>query len=251
MLKSTFRYGFSRFAIFALSAMLASICWCFVSVDEVKNEADLKPLIIRAGDDEVARVWLWSDATNLHLHYHVIDPSPLQNAGTEWKTLFKTGDSVDLQLGLNADAEPKRTEPVVGDIRVLLTRTKDGPTAVLYRYRVEGAQTPERFWSPTGETTVDSIDKLVDAHIEVKEVEGEYDLRAAIPWKELAGKEYSAPEKLTLRGDVGVLLSDPNGQVTVERIYWSNKDTAVVADVPSEIRLHPDKWFELQVERCE
>ena len=45
-----------------------------------------------------------------------------------------------------------------------------------------------------------------------------------------------------LRGDVGVLLSDPTGSVTVERIYHFNKNTSVVADIPTEVRIQPAVW---------
>ena len=44
----------------------------------------------------------------------------------------------------------------------------------------------------------------------------------------------------TLRGDIGVLRGQ-NG-ATVARVYWSNKATAIVSDVPSEAALAPQNW---------
>lgn len=110
------------------------------------------------------------------------------------------------------------------------------------RYKVAGVEKPERFWSPTGEVLVDKIEVLNSLNIETTTDKDGYVLSATIPWKVLAGAEYSPPVGAALRGDVGVLFSDPDGATTVERIYAFNKNTNVVADVPSEIRLHPDAW---------
>ena len=52
----------------------------------------------------------------------------------------------------------------------------------------------------------------------------------------------------TLAGDVGILFSDPGGTRTVLRSYWSNQDTGITADVPSEARLQPANWGLLQFE---
>lgn len=230
--------------------VLASIGVLHAAPDEARAEKTEAPaMVLRAGEDEVARVQVCWDAKNLHLEYRVFDTSPLQNGGTNAKLLFKTGDSVDLQIGLDADADPKRSTPIEGDIRLLMTRTNDGPVAVVYRYKVTGTQAPERFWSPVGEVTVDQVEQLKDVDLKIESIEGGYQLIASIPWRALAGKEYSPPDGKPLRGDVGVLFSDPDGQVTVERIYWSNKLTAVVADIPSEIRLHPDAWSEFSIAR--
>jgi hypothetical protein len=42
------------------------------------------------------------------------------------------------------------------------------------------------------------------------------------------------------RADLGVLRG-ANGQTT-QRVYWSNKATAITADVPSEAELTPKLW---------
>lgn len=206
-------------------------------------------IVLRSGEekdaDTLARIWLSYDAKNLYLRYRVFDTSPLCNSGQEAKTLFKTGDSVDLQLGLNPKAAAGRTAPEEGDLRLLMTQTAQGPAAVLYRYRVPGTADPVRFWSPVGEVTVDRVEQPKAIELVTEKLKDGYVLRAVIPWSALAGKELAAPTGTTLRGDVGVLFSDPDGATTVERVYWSNKDTSVVADVPSEIRLHPDRWGRL------
>jgi len=210
---------------------------------------DAPTTVIKSGEAEVARAWLGYDGNNLYARWKVLDASPLLNAGTDSKLLFKTGDSVDLQLGLDPNADVKRSTPAPGDIRLLLTKTKDGASGVLYRYKVAGTEKSERFWSPTGEVLVDKIETL-DAKtlgIETSTDKDGYTLSATIPWTLLAGAEYAPPVGGALRGDVGVLFSDPAGATTVERVYQFNKNTNIVADVPSEIRLHPDAWGALKL----
>jgi hypothetical protein len=43
-----------------------------------------------------------------------------------------------------------------------------------------------------------------------------------------------------LQGDLGILRG--NGFETLERVYWSNKATAITSDVPSEAQLTPRLW---------
>jgi hypothetical protein len=49
-----------------------------------------------------------------------------------------------------------------------------------------------------------------------------------------------------VRADIGVLRGS-NGQTT-QRVYWSNKATAITADVPSEAELTPGLWGQWHVE---
>ncbi len=44
----------------------------------------------------------------------------------------------------------------------------------------------------------------------------------------------------TLLGDLGLLRGD--GAQTTQRLYWSNKQTDIVSDIPSEARLQPAQW---------
>jgi len=45
---------------------------------------------------------------------------------------------------------------------------------------------------------------------------------------------------MEIRGDIGILRGD--GTRTLRRSYWSNKATALTADVPSEAALEPALW---------
>jgi hypothetical protein len=44
----------------------------------------------------------------------------------------------------------------------------------------------------------------------------------------------------TLRGDIGLLRGD--GLRTTQRVYWFNKATGLVSDLPSEAELTPQLW---------
>ena len=73
-----------------------------------------------------------ADKENLYVGWRVDGGQPLRNAGDEPQLLFKTGDSVDLQIGVNPDADPNRTQPVAGDQRPLISLFQGKPIGVLY-----------------------------------------------------------------------------------------------------------------------
>ena len=51
---------------------------------------------------------------------------------------------------------------------------------------------------------------------------------------------------LSLRGDLGVLRGD--GIETAARVYWHNKTTTFVSDIPGEVELNPGLWGEVRYE---
>jgi hypothetical protein len=48
-----------------------------------------------------------------------------------------------------------------------------------------------------------------------------------------------------MQGDVGVLLSDAGGTRTILRRYLFNQDTAIVLDIPNEVRVVSGNWGNL------
>ena len=46
-------------------------------------------------------------------------------------------------------------------------------------------------------------------------------------------------------GDIGFITSDNDGMINTARIYWSNKKTNLVNDLPSEAWLYPKSWGRL------
>jgi len=115
------------------------------------------------------------------------------------------------------------------------------PTVVLYDAVVPGTS-PELAWkavSPVGSATFDSVRRLDDVRIATGGGTGNYVVEAAIPLADLGLKP---AENLRLKLDWGVLVTDAAGNGVLRRMYWANQATGIVADVPSEARLHPDLW---------
>jgi hypothetical protein len=184
------------------------------------------------------------DATNLYLGYEVADDtSPWVNNGSDWTLLFKTGDSVDLQLGTDAQAKPGRKDPVPGDLRLLIAPMGEANVAVLYRHRVPGAASPQAFTSPWRSEKVDEVRRLPSAQIALRRGSEGYQVEAAIPLAELGFQPRDGAE---YRADVGVIYGDEQGTINLLRNYWSNRSTGLVNDVPGEIMLTPSAWGTLE-----
>jgi hypothetical protein len=99
------------------------------------------------------------------------------------------------------------------------------------------------FTSPVGEVKIDEVRELKTAQVKAARQERAWTLEAAIPWKELG---HPLARNTALRGDVGVLVSDRDGQRTIGRYYWANKSHVVMSDLPSEARVNPSLWGELR-----
>ena len=66
-----------------------------------------------------------------------------------------------------------------------------------------------------------------------------YTLEAAVPLADI----HLQPETLgAAAGDVGFVRSDDTATGITLREYWSNKDTALLSDLPHEASLAPNLW---------
>jgi len=179
---------------------------------------------------------------HLHAAFRVGLPGILRNSGEDWQVLFKTGGALDIQLGTDAQADPDRTDPVDGDLRLLVTRVAGEPLAVLYQPVVADTDRhqPAHFASPWRTLT---FDRVVDVSEHVELVAGGGGLfEFSIPldvlgWTPAAGATY--------RADIGVLRGQDDS--TIDRQYWQNKATGLLSDVPGEARLTPSAWGEWTV----
>ncbi len=187
------------------------------------------------------------DGNNLYLLYSVKDASPWMNKGKDWQLLFKSGDSVDLQLGTDPKAPPGRCGPVPGDLRLLIAPFQDGSIAVLYRHRLPGATDSVVFQSPWRSEKVDSVKKLNSAKIAVTKNGDSYTVEAEVPLAELG----LGSNAVNLRGDFGVVYGDAEGTANIFRNYWSNQATGLINDVPGEIMLTPNLWGDIAMEAAQ
>ncbi len=194
---------------------------------------------------KAAAAW---DADNLYLRYDVTSPNPLTNAVSDPQSLFTGGNCIDLQLATHPDAPADRDEPAAGDVRLIVTRQKGEPVAVLFEPRVAGFDgEPILMESPVDRETFDRIREVDNVRIDLEPREGGFVAVVAVPldvlgWKPAAG----APVKM----DLGYVFGDQTGRNALKRAYWSNNsfEANVVDDLPDESRLNPEYWGDAVVE---
>jgi hypothetical protein len=180
----------------------------------------------------------------LYAAFRTQDADLLKNSLETPNAPFKTGGCLDLMVGVNVNADPKRTRPSAGDQRLLVTMAKGQPYALLYRAVAPGTKEPVPFSSPWRTITLDRVDD-VSADVQLamsveKDEKGKvksayYEL--SVP---LAQLELKVADGQFIKGDIGLLRG--NGFQTLQRVYWNNKATGITADVPSEAELTPGLW---------
>lgn len=190
---------------------------------------------VRAG-----AVW---DTSNLTLAWDVTDATPWLNAAKTPEEMYVSGDTVDFQLGTDAAADPVRTQPAAGDLRLSIGNLNGTPTAVLYR-KVAAQKKPKTFSSGVVKAyTMDFVDVVQDAKITVTKRGEGYVVEAAIP---LASLGWAPTEGAVLRGDFGATHGGPGGDRTRLRTYWNNQRTGIVDDAVFELMMEPQNWGEIQ-----
>jgi hypothetical protein len=173
----------------------------------------------------------------LHAIFRTGDRFLLKNSGETPNAPFKNGGCLDLMLATDPKADPARLGPVQGDLRLLVTLKPDGkPLALLYRPVVPGTREPVIFSSPWRSVSIDRVDDVSSLLDFSADDQGTY--QYSIPRKVLGLTELGSGT--TLAGDLGILRG--NGFQTAQRVYWSNKSTAITSDVPSEAQLAPSLW---------
>jgi len=164
------------------------------------------------------------------------DPGLLKNSGEIANALFKTGGALDLMIG-DAQADPRRAGPVQGDLRLLVSQVKGQTKALLYRPVVPGTPDNEKvpFSAPWHSITLDSVTDVSDQVQLASDGKGNYEIAAPLTLLGLDPRD-----GMKIKGDIGILRGD--GTQTTQRVYWNNKATAIVSDVPSEAMLTPSLW---------
>jgi len=200
--------------------------------------------IVRPGTPERASARLMWDDDHLYVEFSVEDASPWLNQGKDFARLFKTGDAVDVQLSPSAN---KRREPVDGDLRLVISQLNRRPVVVLMKAKDKAADetTARTYSSPVMPRPFDRVEVVEEAKVRVVKRSSSYLIEAAVPLKAI-GLELKKGQ--VLRGDLGFISSDAAGRINTARTYWSNKQTNLVNDEPSESWLYPERWGELKIE---
>ncbi len=189
--------------------------------DSKSKPYDVRGAVMVAGD-------------RLYAAYRTGDANLLRNSGEMATALFKTGGALDLMLGTAPAADPKRTKPVPGDCRLLVSQVKGKTAAMLYRAVVPGTTEPVPFSSPWRTITLDRVEDVAD-QVQFAGTNGNFEI--SIPLATLGLKPETGAQ---IKGDIGILRG--NGFQTLQRVYWANKTTGITADVPSEAELTPRLW---------
>ena len=172
------------------------------------------------------------------------DRELLRNSGEMPSTPFKTGGTLELMIGADPSADPKRRSPVAGDLRLLVTQVKGQTKALIYRPVAPEAPADQKvsFGSPSRTFVFDQVEEVSNKVKLAADGKGNYEI--SVPLEVLNLKPQPG---MRIRGDIGVLRGD--GSQTLARMYWSNKATGIVSDVPSEAELLPSLWgiWEFQV----
>lgn len=217
----------------------------WATIDQRGNKAyfnaDSKPYDVSAAMKVVG--------DKLYVAWRTTENNLLENSGEIDVAPFKTGGALDLMIATDPSAKPDRNQPVAGDQRLLITRvgevrskTKQKDLAVLYKALVPGTSESQRvpFTSPVRSINFDQVTNVTE-QVQLASKDGDFE--AVIPLSLLG---LSPKPGMEVKGDLGVLRGVLGK--TTQRVYWSNKATAITADVPSEAELLPKLWGTLVFE---
>ena len=216
---------------------------------------NVPPLTICLEGSRTAQAQWGYDDDNLYVRFQVGDESPFVNTPTDQRLLFKTGDSVEVNLATDTSPRPVRGQNQQamrpGDMRIIMARTPDEKlVATRYRYATTDKEKPNAFTVETMSSGKDTLDDVVpwnDLPMRATCAADGYVVEAAIPWSAIGVEPRSG---LLLSGDVGVIYGNEGGTKNAIRYQWSDKspEVSINNDIPSEIRIHPNDWAALVLE---
>jgi hypothetical protein len=148
--------------------------------------------------------------------------------------------------------------PKPGDQRILVSRVKGEVRAVHYEQRSNRRGHAAEIASPNRSVAFDYIAdvsrdvRLAEGRVPVAFADSNVVFRKGVELRRGFAYELAIPLSLlslrtagTVTGDIGVLLG--NGTTTTRRLYWSDKNTAMLFDAPEESLLRPALWGELRI----
>ena len=192
-------------------------------------------IYLDGGSGRAAKMALGRCGDELLLAADVSDPTPMLQGGSDFRTLFTTGDVIDLMLSVDPKAGNNRRKAGVGDLRLMISELKGKPVAVLFQPVMPGVKGKQ---IQLMAARLDRIVKLDSAKISIVKRKNGYTVEAAVPLSEL-GLNPDATEML--RGDLGLVFSDAAGGREL-RLYYYNKHTDMVSDLSTEATLQPNEW---------
>ncbi len=179
------------------------------------------------------------DGKNLYAMVEMLDNTPMVNGASDYQILYKYGDVFDIQLSPSSN---KSKDPADGDERIMISMYKGEPVVVLGRQKYSRAGRNESFTyaSPVTAITHDQVIFLDEAEVIINRLPSSAVVEVKIPFDSIGLEDVKSGDKIG--ADIGIITSDLEGKKNNARIYYWNKDTGLVADMPLESVLHPDKW---------
>lgn len=178
---------------------------------------------------------------DLYLAYKTGDPKAIDNDGANYQFMFKTGGGFDLQW--RPDPGEAGNRRLLGmDRRLLISKRKGKISAAMFFPVADESNAPADsvlYESPIGKVHFAKVED-VSSMIKVAG-DGTGNFEIAIPGSIL---EVKPRPRMELLADVGMIRG--NGTQNLQRLYWHNRDTALVSDIPSEARLQPANWGRIQ-----
>ncbi|MEZ0298541.1 MAG: hypothetical protein ACAI35_18995, partial [Candidatus Methylacidiphilales bacterium] len=178
------------------------------------------------------RCSLAQDGKNLIVAWQVNDANPWKNGEGRFTHGFIGGDAVDLKLDV----------PGRGTIRVLVAPIGGKNTVTYWQSKADKQENPATYMVGNNEANAQKFDivkRLDSAKVEVATGFNKYTVLLTVPMADLGFNPSKTPE---LKGIIGVIFSDPIGTNRASRLYWFDKNTGLVSDVPSESALNPKNW---------
>ncbi|MEI7927505.1 MAG: hypothetical protein WCH40_03075 [Verrucomicrobiales bacterium] len=179
----------------------------------------------------------------------------IKNSGADpWQAMFKSGGALDVMLSSTGNTT---LGPKPGDQRILISKVDGRLRALHYEQKSNRKGHPAAILSPGQKV---EFDHIADVSDQIQLAEGRVKMLFSSDYRVLnqpmrmaSGTSYEVAIPLALleldpapgaiRGDLGVLLG--NGSTTIKRLSWSNKNTAMLFDAPTESLLQPALWGRL------
>ena len=178
----------------------------------------------------------------------VIDDTPLVNAATDATAVFKGGDAAGFEIGPGKiiSAEAQRRREVF--TRILAVRIGGEDRVVAMQQGGTRLSRPQLYTTPAGGTASFSfVGDIPGAAVSFTPGSGGYSVRIEVP-EEFLELDLSKP----VFWDAEALFSGDGarGTCTMKRVYLNNPETSqtsMVDDTPTEARLHPEGYKELEL----
>ena len=177
------------------------------------------------------------------------NPKVLANGASDPEFAFKRGGAVDLMLGKENRWGPKSgvnsLNAMPGDQRLLLCQVGGRNLVVLFRQTAWGKHLgkPQLYESPIGQVQFEDV-AIITGQVQMAQADGNVEMSVPLELLDFPNFNGNAGEKLL--GDMGILRG--SGAQTTLRTYWNNPYTAMVSDIPTEAKLEPANWGNLEIQ---